>query len=202
MQKIKKINLIVLIIVLLISAVTTIILFKTGIAKIKLYNSLNIIDLIMFILAALAWTFGLADIYKMKRDKRKLAQVKFNVSIEIKKLFTISVILLLFISICEIILFIIEGEAASLAFAMVLIPTSCTNLLHNKAKNAICENGIYHWGVYHPWNKIKSYEINDNVLKLMIEAKLLSKNYTNEIKFFFDINESDNISDFLNSQNK
>ena len=107
---------------------------------------------------------------------------------------------MLLISICQIGLFITEGKAFSLAFAILLIPTSCTNLLHNKANNVIGENGIYHWGIYHSWDKIKTFEINENVLKLMIESKLLRKNNTNEINLFFDINEKDDISDFLNSK--
>jgi hypothetical protein len=72
--------------------------------------------------------------------------------------------------------------------------------MHSKAVNVIGEKGICYWGVYHSWNKIKSYEITENILKLKFEGKLLRKDYTSEMILFFDIKEKDNISDFLISK--
>jgi len=70
--------------------------------------------------------------------------------------------------------------------------------LHYKANNGISENGILHWGIYHNWNDVKSYKIeNETLLVMNILSKSFGFKYNNEIKFNFDREFKDNIESFL-----
>lgn len=200
MQKIKKINLVIALIVFVVSALIAFILIKTGVGKIKISGKLSTLDLIMIGLAVLVLIICIIDIYKIKKNKKRSGEARFNVSIKINKLFDLANILLAFLSIFQLVLFVFNSEIMSLIYAIILLEFSSTNLMHSKTKNILGEKGIYHWGIYHSWGKVKSYEIDENTLKLNVEVRPLGIKSINPIKFFFEINESDNISDFLNSK--
>ncbi len=200
MQKIKKINLFIALIVFVVSALIAFILIKTGVGKIKISGKLSTLDLIMLGFAVVALIICIIDIYKIKTYKKKIGDVRFNVSIKINKLFDLANILLTLLSISQLVLFVFNNEIMSLIYAIILLEFSSTNLMHSKSKNTLGEKGLYHWGIYHSWEKVKSYEIDENILTLKVEVRPLGIKSINPIKLFFNINERDNISDFLNSK--
>ena len=80
---------------------------------------------------------------------------------------------------------------------MILIITLIQGF-HYKAANGIGENGILHWGIYHSWNDVKSYKIeNETVLEMNVLCKSCGFKYNNEIKFDFDKKDKDDIERFL-----
>lgn len=65
--------------------------------------------------------------------------------------------------------------------------------IHNNEKEGINENCIYHWGSAIKWDRVKLYNINENILCLKLEKKVFGKIETYKIPFKLDMENKDEI---------
>ncbi|MBU3109052.1 hypothetical protein [Clostridium gasigenes] len=69
--------------------------------------------------------------------------------------------------------------------------------IHNNEKEGINENCIYSWGNAIKWDKVKSYNINENILCLELEKKMFGKFETYKMPFKLDTENKDEIIKFI-----
>lgn len=198
MQKWRKVLLVGLLIMSIIGGLIGFAMGKSGIGEVKVWANIDMFSLFMLILLMIMVVCMIVDIYGIHKSKKQFGHAKFNVMIKTRKR---SRNILIFLVLDTIFIFGMLLKSSDMHMlplgGMVLIITLIQGL-HYKASNGINEDGILYWGIYHSWNDIKSYKIeNETLLEMNVLSKSCGFEYNNEIKFNFDKKDKADIEEFL-----
>ncbi len=198
MQKWRRVLLAGLLIAAVIGGILGFFMAKSGSWKDNVIGSINGFDLFMFSFVVIVLICEIIDIYSVNKGKRQFGSVKFSVAIQSAKRLKKVFIILVVISVAEFIGFAFSPTLAIFSLCMMASMLTVRYGIHNHSSNAIGENGICQWGVFHQWEKVKSYEIKDgNLLNVKIVQRVLWLKYDNEIKLLINTNEKEEIDEYL-----
>lgn len=198
MQKWEKLLLISLFILAILGGLIGFIMNKSGIGDIKVLINLDIFSLLELILLIIVVGCTTFDVYETYKSKKQFGNIKFNITLNVRNKLRTILFCLIFISFFEFILFLISIDLYMLPLFFITLSLILIFIFHNKINNGINDYGILHWGIFHNWEDVKSYNIeNDKLLKIKITNSILGFEYNNILKFDFDINQRTDIEKFL-----
>lgn len=201
MQEWRKVLLVGLFIMSIIGGLIGFFMAKSGMGKVNIWADVDVFTIFMLILLAIAFISIIIDIYRMHKSKIKFGYVKFKLMIKTRKRARNIFIFLILDTIFIFGLFLNSPTMHMFPLVVMILIQTFMHGLHYKANNGISENGILHWGIYHNWNDVKSYKIeNETLLVMNILSKSFGFKYNNEIKFNFDRELKDDIESFLSER--
>ena len=201
MQKWRKVLIAVLFVMSIIGGVIGFVMAKSGIGKLNIWADVDVFTLFMLILLVIAFIGIIIDVYGMHKSKIKFGYAKFELMIKTRKRLRNIFIFLIIDTIFVLGLFLDSPTMHMFPMVVIILIQTFMHGIHYKVNNGISENGILHWGIYHNWNDVKSYKIeNETLLEMNVLSKVFGFKYNNEIKFNFDRELKDDIESFLSER--
>ncbi|MBU3131001.1 hypothetical protein KPL40_00910 [Clostridium gasigenes] len=194
MKRSKTIVLIVTILVGIITGVFIYYLETKGLVALK-FRGVEFIDWIFIITGIVVTIMVTIDYILIKRYKNKFGKLKYILLRENRKkqVYGLRFLVAIFIFELIIILFFDEFKFMYIALLFVIGSQIIMFSIHNNEKEGINENCIYSWGNAIKWDKVKSYNINENILCLELKKKVFGKIETYKIPFKLDVENKDEI---------
>lgn len=167
-------------------------LVNSGIGS-NVISNLSIFDVFELICLVSVIICVIFDYLQISKDKKKFGQLKNNISNLNAGRTRFGVIAITCIVVFELIMFILESSFILLIMFLMAVGLAFLFLNHNIQKNGVNENGIFFWGVFFPWEKIKSYcAIEPHQINLVVIQKIGS-NLTNKISLKITENEYEDV---------
>ena len=194
MKRSKTIILIFAILVGIITGVFVYYLETKGLVALK-FRGVEFIDWIFIITGIVVTIMVTIDYILIKRYKNKFGKLKYILLRENRKKQVYGLRFLIAIFIFELIIILFSDEFKFMYIALLFVIGSQIIMfsIHNNEKEGINENCIYYWGNAIKWDKVKSYNINENILCLELEKKMFGKIETYKIPFKLDVENKDEI---------
>lgn len=198
MQTWKKFLLISLLIIAVVGALIGFIITKSGLGDVKILTNINIFTLIVLLLLLIAVTCGIFDAYETYESKQQLGDSKFGVKMQKINIFIASIVFLALVTLFEFGVFIESADINILLICFITLTLTLIFIIHSYIDNGFNENGLLHWGIFHSWADMQSYDIsNDNLLKIIVINNFFTFEYSYIIKFNFYEKDKDEIEEFL-----
>lgn len=198
MQKWREILLVITFIMAIIGGLIGFFMAKYGIRKMKVLVNIDMLIIFMLILLMIMVICVIVDIYRIYKSKKQFGTAKFKVMMKTRKRLRNVLIFLVLDTIFIFGIFLDSPDMHSLSLCFIMLLLTLMQGLHYRVGNGIGENGVLHYGVYHSWNDVKSYEIGDETL---LEMNVISKScgfkYNNKIKFNFNKKDKADMERFL-----
>ncbi|NKF07286.1 hypothetical protein J1C67_11885 [Clostridium gasigenes] len=195
MKRSKTIILIGAILVGIITGVFVYYLETKGLVTLK-FRGIEFIDWI-FIITSIAMTIiVIIDYILIKRYKNKFGKLKYILLRQNRKKQVYGLRFLIAIFIFQLIIIILFSDEFKFMYIAPLFLIGNEIIMfsiHNNEKEGINENCIYSWGNAIKWDKVKSYNINENILCLELEKKMFGKIERYKMPFKLDMENKDDI---------
>ncbi|MBB6713931.1 hypothetical protein [Clostridium gasigenes] len=198
MKRSKTIILIFAILVGIITGVFVYYLETKGLVALK-FRGVEFIDWIFIITGIVVTIMVTIDYILIKKYKNKFGKLKYILLRENRKKQVYGLRFLIAIFIFELIIILFSDEFKFMYIALLFVIGSQIIMfsIHNNEKEGINENCIYSWGNAIKWDKVKSYNINENILCLELEKNMFGKIETYKMLFKLDMENKDDIIKFI-----
>lgn len=198
MQKWEKFLLISLFILAILGGLIGFAITESGIGEMKVLTNIDVSSLLALILLTIVITCAIFDTYETFESQKQFGTAKFEVTLNTRNRFRNVLIFLALVTIFEFGAFLYSIDIEILPSLFITLILNLIFAFHSMINNAIGENGILHWGIYHSWNDIKSHNIeNENLLEMNVINNFFCFEYNCVIKFDFDEKDKEDIEKFL-----
>jgi len=198
MQKWRKVLLVSIFIMAIIGGLIGFAMAKSGIGKEKVLANIDMFGIFMLILLIIIVICMIVDIHGIYKSKKQFGTAKFKVIIKTRKRLRNILIFLVLDTIFVFGMFLNSPDMHTLPSCFMILILTLMQGLHYRVENGIGENGVLHYGQYHDWNDVKSYEIRDEtLLEMNVLGKSCGFKYNNKIKFDFDKKDKADMERFL-----
>lgn len=203
MQKWRKVFLVLFFMAVIIGGFVGFAMAKYKVAEIKVFGNMNVLELFMLALLAIVVIIMIVDIHNTYKSKKQFGYAKFKLIPSARKRLRNVLIFLIIDTIFIFGVFLIvpdmDIDPFPLCFMMLIL--TLIQGFHYRAGNGIGENGVLSFGVYHSWQDVKSYEIqNETSLEMNVLIKSCGFKYNNKIKFDLDKKDKNDIEIFLSEK--
>lgn len=163
--------------------------------RISKITALDLFEMVCLCIVSICVVF---DFVKIDKDKKKFGQIKNN----IKNLYItrtrLGAIILACVVIFEVIIFAFNPTLIIFLLTLMAAEFAVWFFYRNTQRNGVNENGILFWGVYYPWEKIKSYTIEaSDHFSVVVSQKVFEKKYDEKLRFKVSSIEYSDVSNLI-----
>lgn len=182
MAKIKKVT--------LISIAVFVFAFGIIVGALGNKNILQDFFIAMVLIAAFSTVW---DVYSIYKAKKHFGNAKWDVTVPNSTKANIYVLTGFFVSAGAIMADRAADTIHTMLYVIVFINGMLfiTLLLHAGIRSGINEKGILHWGIFHKWNEISSYNFADDILTVTLTPS------NREIKLIINSSDREELEKFL-----
>lgn len=203
MQKNRKGFYILFFIVVIIGGFVGFFMGKYNVTKIKVLGSMDVLEFFMLILLIIVVIIMIIDIHNTYKSKKQFGYARFKlIPCARKRLRNVLIFLIIdTIFIFGVFLIVPDMDMDPFPLCFMMLILTLIQWGHYRAGNGIGESGILSFGIYHSWQDVKSYEIqNETLLQMNVLIKSCGLKYYNKIKFDFDKKDKNDIEIFLSEK--
>jgi hypothetical protein len=154
--------------------------------------------MIMLVLSAFFILFIALSITNIRNGRKQFGKLKYRIHNRSQKLVKIVALVCLLITFIEISLSVSTPDHRIILSVMLVALATFLYSMNNGLTNGISENGLFLWGGFVSWEKIKRYRIDDEMIVLTITNIIQKTEIESNIEIAYDQNEKSAILDLFN----
>ncbi len=158
----------------------------------------NIFDMIMLVLSAFFICCIALSVSHIRKGRKQFGRAKYRIHSKSQKLLKTIILVSLLITFIEISLSVSAPDHRIILSAMLVALATFLYSMNNGLTNGISENGLFIWGGFVSWEKIKRFRIDDEKIILTITNMIQKSEIESNIEIVYDLNEKSGIVDLLN----